>query len=164
MDFYDSTTPTAVASDSEVLKGIAGAAGKVEGSVRTGRRREAAAWGDFGRNNYKCRLDPSFPQSRSNNNRCRCPLVPRCHCSQGVGHSCRCGMRQRYFKIKDRRQGYCRRRAGYRLYISAIGVVRDGEKVYHEFTHANKKLTMHFTKYFQKSIDLELTPSCIIYK
>lgn len=34
MDFYDSTMPIAVASDSETLKGFAGAAGKVEGIVR----------------------------------------------------------------------------------------------------------------------------------
>lgn len=34
MDFYDSTMPIATASDSEMLKGFAGAAGKVEGIVR----------------------------------------------------------------------------------------------------------------------------------
>jgi len=34
MDFYDSTMPIAIASDSEMLKGFAGAAGKVEGIVR----------------------------------------------------------------------------------------------------------------------------------
>ncbi|HYE82061.1 MAG TPA: PEP/pyruvate-binding domain-containing protein [Clostridia bacterium] len=34
MDFYDSTMPIAVASDSEALKGFAGAAGRVEGIVR----------------------------------------------------------------------------------------------------------------------------------
>ena len=34
MDFYDSTMPIAIAADSEMLKGFAGAAGKVEGIVR----------------------------------------------------------------------------------------------------------------------------------
>jgi pyruvate,water dikinase len=34
MDFYDSTRPIAIASDSEMLKGFAGAAGKVKGTVR----------------------------------------------------------------------------------------------------------------------------------
>lgn len=34
MDFYDSTMPIVIASDSEMLKGFAGAAGKVEGTVR----------------------------------------------------------------------------------------------------------------------------------
>ncbi len=34
MDFYDSTMPTDIASDSEILKGFAGAAGRVEGIVR----------------------------------------------------------------------------------------------------------------------------------
>lgn len=34
MDFYDSTMQTSVASDSETLNGFAGAAGKVEGTVR----------------------------------------------------------------------------------------------------------------------------------
>ncbi|MFZ7102434.1 MAG: PEP/pyruvate-binding domain-containing protein [Peptococcaceae bacterium] len=34
MDFYDATMPMAIASDSEILKGFAGAAGRVEGIVR----------------------------------------------------------------------------------------------------------------------------------
>lgn len=34
MDFYDSTMPVAVTSNSEMLKGFAGAAGKIEGIVR----------------------------------------------------------------------------------------------------------------------------------
>jgi pyruvate,water dikinase len=34
MDFYDSTMPIAIESDSEMLKGFAGAAGRVEGIVR----------------------------------------------------------------------------------------------------------------------------------
>ncbi len=34
MDLYDSTIPTVVMSDSEMLKGFAGASGKVEGTVR----------------------------------------------------------------------------------------------------------------------------------
>lgn len=34
MDFYDSTMPIAIKSDSETLKGFAGAAGRVEGIVR----------------------------------------------------------------------------------------------------------------------------------
>ncbi|HCX63343.1 MAG TPA: phosphoenolpyruvate synthase, partial [Clostridiales bacterium] len=34
MDFYDSTMPLDVASDSEILKGFAGATGRIEGTVR----------------------------------------------------------------------------------------------------------------------------------
>lgn len=34
MDYYDATTPVEIASDSETLKGFAGAAGRVEGIVR----------------------------------------------------------------------------------------------------------------------------------
>jgi len=34
MDFYDSTMPKAITADSEILKGFAGAAGRVEGIVR----------------------------------------------------------------------------------------------------------------------------------
>ncbi|WP_313340422.1 PEP/pyruvate-binding domain-containing protein [Sedimentibacter sp.] len=34
MDFYDSTMPLAVSSDSEILKGFAGATGRIEGTVR----------------------------------------------------------------------------------------------------------------------------------
>lgn len=34
MDYYDSTMPAAVASDAEMLKGFAGAAGRIEGIVR----------------------------------------------------------------------------------------------------------------------------------
>jgi pyruvate,water dikinase len=34
MDYYDSTAPVAAAADTEILKGFAGAAGRVEGIVR----------------------------------------------------------------------------------------------------------------------------------
>ena len=122
-DFYDATMPVSNESDSETLKGFAGAAGRVEGIVRILNSPEEGDQLQPGEILVATTTNVGWTplsQSCSRDHRRRRSLVPCRHRRPGTGYSGRCGMRQRHTQTPNRRPGDRRRWPRCRSYLVVI--------------------------------------------